>query len=43
MEFAKAYDSGSQYLANIIWANSTPAALPSAAHDQLPMTQLWPG
>ena len=26
MEFAKAYDSGSQYLANTIWANSTPAA-----------------
>ena len=24
MEFAKAFNSGSQYLANVIWANSTP-------------------
>ena len=45
MEFAKAFNSGSQYLANVIWANSTPAGRKIFEHnmqeDAPNVPQLW--
>ena len=45
MEFAKAFNSGSQYLANVIWANSTPDGRKIFEHnmqeDAPNVPQLW--